>query len=192
MRHLFSILILLIIFGCKSEKESLRDYPEIQKIFTQAEINDLRLILEFFDNTVCESENVNKRNLAECYEKYFQRLSKEAETGYTDYRISEKEVEELFNQIDNSTFNQIWWIIDNERTENILLNTQGQYFQFLKAFGKTNPKAKNYHEYLIMVGDISPNIVADIFLNYRDYDIDDERIRLLLAIHYLTLNDRYS
>ena len=31
-------------------------------------------------------------------------------------------------------------------------------------------------------------MVADVLINYEAYDISDERIRLMLAVHYLTLN----
>ena len=33
-------------------------------------------------------------------------------------------------------------------------------------------------------------MIADIVTNYNEYDIRDERIKLLIAIHYLTLNER--
>ena len=35
---------------------------------------------------------------------------------------------------------------------------------------------------------VTPTIEADIITNYEEYDISDERIRLFIAVHYLTKN----
>ncbi|MBK8627678.1 MAG: hypothetical protein IPN86_19590 [Saprospiraceae bacterium] len=68
---------------------------------------------------------------------------------------------------------------------------KGKYLDYLeKEISQINPKTKLYIEKFSMAGDISPSIFADVVKNYGEYDIEDERIRLLIAIHYLTINHR--
>jgi hypothetical protein len=64
--------------------------------------------------------------------------------------------------------------------------------EFLKTFGEEDSVINNYYNSLDIAGDISPTMFADLAINYKNYNLKDPKIRLIIAIHYLTLNDKYE
>jgi hypothetical protein len=194
-----TIVISLIIFviGCQSNPKSLEDYKDVNKIFEANEIEDLEKIVDFFNESICKSENLESTNVLNCYEQYFKRMRKAEETGNVEMRISYQEQEKLMKEINLNTFNQIWtygktWKKGSDTLEVVNIKYDSKYIKFLKEFGKGNIKAKNYVERFEAVGDISPSMFADVLINYKDYDVRDERIKLLIAIHYLTQNEQFK
>ncbi|HMU04651.1 MAG TPA: hypothetical protein PJ990_13555 [Saprospiraceae bacterium] len=70
-----------------------------------------------------------------------------------------------------------------------ILISNGKFLKFLKSdVAGISVKAKEYHERYVEMGTMTPSMEADIITNYNDYDITDERVRLLIAVHYLTKN----
>jgi hypothetical protein len=69
-----------------------------------------------------------------------------------------------------------------------------KYPKFLKELGKEYELIKNYSESLETSGGISPIMIGDILIikKHHQYDLNDIRLQLVLAIHYLTLNDQYE
>ena len=59
----------------------------------------------------------------------------------------------------------------------------------LSTLGKNNLIAKDYYTTTEMFGTITPSIVAEMIKEYKELDISDVRVRLMIALHYLTLND---
>lgn len=101
----------LLLIGCKFKKADIGDYQEIQNLFHQDEINDLKKILNFFDKVVCESENLNQKNIKNCYNQYFKRMKdNEKITGNFEIQIPYQEQEKLLNNLSPNTFDQIWKI----------------------------------------------------------------------------------
>lgn len=193
-----SIFIIVFLLGCHSPKKSIDNYKEIIKIFNQEETNDLKKILSFFDSAVCKSENLNKNDLNNCYNQYFKRMKvEEKRTGNFEIQISYQEQKKLINHLNVNTFNQIWTKYKTnydklDTLEILSFNLNGKFVAFLKEFGETNNKIHSYQERLEAVGDISPTMMGDIVVNYTDYNISDDRIRLFIAIHYLTLNQQFE
>lgn len=74
----------------------------------------------------------------------------------------------------------------------ITYSYNGKYLTYLEELGNENHLIQKYHEAYHFLGDISPTMVASILLDYKNYDIRDIRIRLVIAIHYLTLNDQFE
>ena len=67
----------------------------------------------------------------------------------------------------------------------------GKYQRFLIAFGKRNPVIKEYAKSIQDSGGFSYlSFNHNQILNNKKYiDLDDPNIQLILAIHFLTLND---
>ncbi len=198
MRLLILLSLILTVISCSWTNEKLADNQTIKLTFDSDEINDLQKILTFFESQICKTENISSNNVKKCYESFFMRMEKAEETGNIDIKISFDTQLTLYEEIDSATFYQLWtfnrsWRRDSPDTlKSMTYNYNGKYVKFIKAFGEEDRVVNDYYESFQAVGDIGPNMVARILKMYKDYDTDDIRIRLLIAIHYLTMNDQYE
>ncbi|MEN8123272.1 MAG: hypothetical protein ABFS35_23245 [Bacteroidota bacterium] len=125
-------------------------------------------------------------------------MKKNSDFGIFEIGIPFENQIQMYDRIDEITFQNIWtfnksWKPDLPGTlKSIGIKYNSKYVDFLELFGKESEVVNNYYEDLMSCGDISPTMVADVLINHAQYDIQDERIRLLIAIHYLTLNDQYE
>ena len=201
MKKIFYITTLLLLIGCKNNSgKELASFRTITDIFDQLEIADLNIILNFFNDQICSIEN--KANIIECYQSFFERVELTNETGNFDLRISFQKQQEMYNQISEHTFNQIWIFnegrmlyLREEKSyifETIEFNSYGKYLKFLKELGKKNKTIKGYYEDWITAGGMSPTVIGSVLSDYKHYDIRDLRIQLVIAIHYLTLNHGFE
>jgi len=202
----FLFFPILLIWSCNAKQEiQLEKFKTITQTFNAKQVKGLNEILAFFDEEVCKSAGIEGKEVLDCYQKYFEKLALSVETGNLEINISYPKQTEFLSKINPDLFQEIW----NERQmikfkdrmhkkippdtlQIIFLKLDGGYADFLKIFAKKNDKIKFYSNHLQAVSDISPSIVADVLMNYKDYDISDEHIRLVIAIHYLTLNYQYS
>ena len=198
MKQLLLLTFILTIVSCSRTDEKLRDNQTIKSVFDNKEIRDLEKILTFFEYQICKIENINSDNVLICYESFFIRMDKAEESGDIDIQVPFENQMELYDKIDTSTFNQLWtfnwsWKFGSpDSLKSITFNYEGKYVRFLESFGRENKIIKDYYDSFQAAGDISPNNVAKLLKMYKDYDIKDIRIRLLIAMHYLTMNDQYK
>jgi hypothetical protein len=198
MKQLLILTFILTLISCSRTDEKLGDNQTVKSIFDNNEIQDLEKILTFFEHQICKTENIPSDNALICYESFFSRMDKAEESGDIDIQIPFENQIELYNQIDTSTFNQLWtfnwsWKFGApDSLKSITFNYEGKYVRFLESFGKENKIIKDYYESFQAAGDISPNMVARLLKMYKEYDTKDIRIRLLVAMHYLTMNDQYK
>ena len=189
------IIFLLINFSVNSQ-EKLGGNITIKSVFNESEIQDLETILVFFDNKICETENINKSNISECYRSFFERMAEFEKTGIIEFRVPFEEQRNIYKIINQSTFDEIWifgksWKPKTNQTfKSISYNLSGKYVEYLEELGKENKIIKNYIDTLLAAGDISPIMFANVLMGYKNYDITDIRVRLMIAIHYMTLNDQ--
>jgi len=195
MKHLNQIFIFItfISFG-SCQPQTLDSKTDINQIFSKTEIDDLNRILYFFESKICQTDKK-----MECYQNFFIDMAKTEETGNFELNIDFRDQKKLYESINAYTFNEIWLYglalpyPDNPDTmKYITINQNGKYFEFLESLSEDSEKIKNYRETMILAGDISPTTFHDVLMNYKYYDISDIRIRLFIAIHYLTLNDQYE
>lgn len=199
MKNLLIILVVLFAaVGCGNQK-TLESNSTVTKVFNDSEIHDLTLILEFFNKQICSLENKKGSDINDCYNKFIQRMIESAETGNMEINIPFKEQIELYNAIDEQTFNEIWqmgW----QRTPRLSIDTltyidlknHSKYVSFLNEYGKESDFIKEYHNSLKMSGGIGPAMISNMMMSYEYYDIYDIRMKLVFAIHYLTLNDQFN
>jgi hypothetical protein len=198
MKQLLILTFILTLISCSRTDEKLGDNQTVKSIFDNSEIQDLEKILTFFEHQICKTENISPDNALICYESFFSRMDKAEESGDIDIQIPFENQIELYNQIDTSTFNQLWTINWSwkfgalDSLKSITFNYKGKYARFLESFGTENKIIKDYYESFQAAGDISPNMVIRLLKMYKDYDTKDIRIRLLVAMHYLTMNDQYK
>ena len=195
-------LTLSILFSCQNGKTNKL---KSNQVFTESETVELISLLDKFDKEICRMESKSKDNFLDCYNSFFERILKEAETGNIKIGITRKNQQEIIESLNPNLRNEFWGYgkgVMNRRIPNKNSNeafpdtiksiylTKGKYFKYLeKEISQISPKTKLYFERLSKVMDISsPSIVADIIKNYDEYEIADDRIRFLIAIHYLTMN----
>jgi hypothetical protein len=189
------VLLFLINFSVKSQ-EKLNDNSTIKTVFNDIEIQDLETILEFFDSKICETENIDESNISDCYQSFFERMAQYEKTGIIEFRIPFEDQENIYEIINQTTFNEIWtfgksWKRESDQAFKYLsYNLNGKYVEYLEELGNENKIIKNYIETLYGAGDISPIMFANVLMGYKNYDITDIQIRLMIAIHYMTLNDQ--
>lgn len=199
------ISILTIFLSCQNEPSNKL---QGNQIFTPSETAEIISLLNKFDDEICKIESTSGEDILACYHSFFERILKGVESGNIEIGISEKSQREIVESLNPDLRNEFWGYgkgVLNRRIPNTNLSeifpdtvkyihlTKGKYFEYLiKEVSELDPKTKQYFEKLNKVMDSSsPSIVADIIKNYSEYDITDERIRLLIAIHYLTMNHEH-
>lgn len=195
------VIIILLIQSCKSLK-----YENNESVFSDSEQKELKTILKFYDENVCNSRALNKDNLKSCYSEYLDNLTSIAKTGIFDIGISLEDQDSFFIKLDQKIFNEIFVqsesylnrkrIINNkskifpDTIPQYFFNINGKYIQNLKVQGKENWKIKEYYLSILKDPGIPSNLFNEILMGYRNYDITNDDIRLVFALHYLLLNKR--
>ena len=196
MKYLLLLLSFLTIIGCNKKEEQLSEIEEIKSVFSKSEIEDLEILFDFFNNSICQ---VDKENLTNCYYDFFENVRNSADSGSLYLHIPIEEQLAVYDQISDSTFYQIWafgksW--NNEDTHDTLKSVyyrwDGKFFKFLKQAGKESEFAKTYLESVEASGGPGPSLIAGISYKYKNFGIEDLRVKFILAIHFLTLNDEYK
>ena len=198
MKKIIYIIITVILTSCStSESIELKSNKTISETFNESEINDLQIIFDFFNGQICDSNKLDYNSLNECYEKYCSEIREQQKTeNQFNPKVDFEQQLEMYKNINKSTFNQIWGLSKswNYKTSDTLkylgLNTVGKYNMFLKKYGEENKPIFEYYENFNAAGDISPSMNASLIMQYELYDISDLRTKLIMAIHYLTLNDQ--
>ena len=191
MRTFVNIFFLLAIIGCSgSDSNNLKNAETLNSIFSDAEIDDLQIILDFFTEKICQSEKCNISNPFDCFEKYQERLNKTSpSSGWIDIPIEYSDQLQLYEKINSGVFTEIWIADESENKSPLGLNPRGKYAEFLELFGQENEAIKVYHENLLYGGGLIAVHTSDLLLFPEKYDNSDIRIRLIISIHYLTLNE---
>jgi len=191
-----TILFILVIilsqfnFSCKSQYS----VNELNKSFSNEEIADLNKIVDFFKNEMCLYTNSDFKN---CYKRIPHEYL-EATGNPFWININFEKQRKLYNQISKSTFNKIWMFCKTRNYTNglesksICAISNGEYYNYLKNIGNKNPRIAKYAEQINASGDfLSMNFHYWNILKLKKYfDLNDPNIQLILAIHYLSLNDQ--
>ena len=198
LQIIFSLLFITTCYADNvkyDETKELESNVTVNQFFNKKEISDLGTLLNFFENQICLKQKGDKINRRTCYEKFLKKMFENSEKGQLTLNIPFTEQEKTYNKISNSTFHQIWsfgktWTRGTTDTlEYLQFNLNGKYLKFLQALGKNNLIAKDYYTTTEMFGTITPSIVAEMIKEYKKLDISDVRERLMIPLHYLTLND---
>ena len=197
MKNLLLISTLLIALSCTTQKQNdLLNDQTTKKLFTTTEINDLAKIQTFFDKSIGLTDSDKQENVEKVYTDFFLQNADIEKVADFKTLINFSDQKELYNQLDENTFNDIWEISWSKKgnsvdsLQHIQLNGHGKYMDLLKTVGKQDTVINNYYNSLEIAGDISPSMFADLVRNYENYNINDSKIRLIIAIHYLTINDQ--
>lgn len=198
MKQLFVIGLIIGLTNYSISQSRLADNKTFRKTFTESEIKDLQIMFDFFNESIC-SDNKTK-NLNVCYNDFFKKMKEEEQSGDIQLDISFENQLKVYNSLIDSTFNKIWTLggrcvytetpMDTFRT--VYYNPKGKYLEFLKRTGRNDKVIKQYYESLRKYGDLAPSLIAWLLVSYDYFMIEDIRVKFVVAIHYLTLNDQFK
>jgi len=184
-----TILILQVFNSCKTQYS----VAELNAHCTKEQIADLEEITVFCKSEMCLHMD---SDFKACYERIPLEYLEATGSGFwTNIGFDEKK--KLYEQISKSTFNEIWMFCEstyypNEtKTMSICANATGKYQKFLADLGKTNPRIAKYAEEIQASGDFNGLHVQywEVLKDKKSFDLNDPNIQLVLAIHYLSMND---
>lgn len=185
------LLILILNLSCKSQFST----PELKASFSADQIADLKKITDFFEKQICENEQTNFKN---CFETILPDL---INLGYEPIfeRVDFQKQRELYQSIGKDTFKEIWnfCISTNSQTNQkhqslCARGIDGKYANFLLTIGKNNKLVKEYADRLIASGDFESSTLLQqwIYTNKVSFDLENPNIKLIIAIHFLSINDQ--
>lgn len=181
----------MLLVSCSHSSNDLSENKTFQKVFTESEINDLQRLFDFFNESICESGSESK----DCYQAFFTKMEPSQMSGEIDLEISFEKQQNVYQHLEGSTFYEIWdlgrgiYFDPLDTLNTISLQTRGKFFKFLKEVAKGDRVISFYAENLEKAGGMPPSMIAHLLKNYEYYKISDVRVRFIIAIHYLTLND---
>jgi hypothetical protein len=195
MKQLLIIGLILGLTNCSVGQQKLADDKTIKKSFSETELQDLQLLYDFFNQTICDSD----QELANCYDDFFKKVKLAADSGSMYLHIPFENQKAIYKRFQDSTFCQIWafgktWTPENQNDtlREVYYKWDGKFMDFLRKAGKKNKFIKAYHESVEAAGGPPPSLIAGIIMNYDNLNIEDLKVKFVIAIHYLTLNDQHK
>ncbi|WP_051119730.1 hypothetical protein [Gillisia sp. CAL575] len=190
MKKILIIIIILLITSCKSQYST----AEIRNNFTPNQVKDLNKITEFFKEQICFNTESDFRK---CYKRIPHDYLKANGSGFWT-NINFEQQKDLYDQISKTTFNEIWMFSNatfnpsGTKAKNLSAVATGKYQNFLADFGKSNARIAKYAERIKAFGDYGgfDFDYREILKDRNSFDLKDPNIQLILAIHYLSLNDQ--
>ena len=193
MRKFISLASIFLLAPFLMACQQAYSDSELQANFSEKEIKDLTKIRSFFIDQLCGSD------FKTCYEKIDHDYLEASGTGIWE-NIDFTAQKKLYENISKSTFESIWMYCKaknyktNEEKKALCANAIGRYNNYLFDLGKQNPKIKEYADWVNASGDFSllQLSYSRISGHKKYFDLNDPNIQLILAIHYLSLNDNFK
>ena len=190
MKKLLIFVFIILITSCKSQYST----TALRNNFSADQIEDLNKITEFFKEQMCFNTQSDFRK---CYKRIPHDYLKAYGSGFWT-NINFDQQKDLYNQISKKTFNEIWMFStatfypSGTKAKSLSAVALGKYQKFLEDFGKHNPRIAKYAERIKANGDFSgfDFNYREILKDRKSFDLKDPNIQLILAIHYLSLNDQ--
>ena len=190
------ITLTLFFIKCSSIENPDKSIDSILKNeFNQGEIKELKGIIDFFDNTVLAQTKIDLIDSA--YHRYMENLryNESWNEFETKLMIDKSKIDSFINDYkNNEIFGRIWKIeYGTDRTRKDTLSTelipnqQGDYFILLDKAIENDTIFNDYKNSLIMGGAIVPSLVAGFQNVHERLDFNNEIIRLIVAIHYISI-----
>lgn len=164
---------------------------ELKANFSVQQISDLNKTKDFFKNQVCKTDFKTCFNITN-----HDSLLANGVGIWTKIDLNEQE--QLYKNISKSTFAEIWMFCESTfypskiKAKSLCASTSGKYLKYLYDLGKTNPRIAKYAKKIELSGNFnSLDLQYHEIINENDaFDLNDPNIQLILAIHYLSINDQ--
>ena len=197
MKPVLFVIFIGVFLGCSTSKpEAIKDNLTFKQTFTTNEIQDLERLFDFFNQSICDDSIMANSNV--CYQAFFQRMATTEGTSMSELNIPYSLQKQVYSEFGDSTFDQIWtigWAVPHKSEDtlkSIMFKHDGKYVKFLKKVGETDSSINYYYQYFMEAGDLGPSMVEGVRVNHHYFDVEDIRVRFIIALHYLTLNDQWA
>ena len=190
-----TFVFLVLLIGCDRSEQHLL---QTNKTFTKEETTQLLKFLEDFDQVIATIENTGTTDIKTNYHSLFKKLKEQSKEGILNIGIEENVQERLEGYFDKDLSNELWSNMTSLSVNRIevkdtiflpFLNAQGKLFRMLEnELSLDYPIIKEGVRKINIMGEMSPALIADIIMGYENYNIQDDRVRLFIAIHYLGYN----
>lgn len=162
--------------------------------FNNDEVESILLCMEFFENELRTFFNLNQ----ESEEDPIAMFIEYTEDNYPEFEIplDFSAQQDLYQKLNTHFFFQIWGYglltRGEDQTTYISLNlkTDSPLLAYLRKRSKKMRVITDYLNTLEVVGDISPSMVGTMASFIPQEHQKSLELRILLTLHYLTLNDR--
>jgi hypothetical protein len=205
-RVFLSLLILTLCGLCvlslqscnKKQSSPLAADPDINTIFTEKEIEDLTIILDFFEKQICDLTQTRSDSILDCYQAFFKNVSSAQATGIIYIPVPFHLQQEMYTRLSDAAFTDIWLKgtavnqITGDTTERLTLSYEGKYMSFLSALRRDYQILNAYQRSFTEQRTVSSVMIETLLYNYHLLNLRDVRMRMFVALHYLTLNDMYE
>lgn len=183
---LIAIGIFTIASCGNSDNDLLSEESLVLEHFTLQEAEELQKIHDFFITHVSNVKDPNSSEAIDDLTHFLIDLKEAGSTGVIEIPISYEEEKNLIGELSTSLIDKIW----DKDTEIGYLNMHplSDYVQFLLELGKEHPIAKDYAEKIQQAGTISSTVISSLLMSPEKYDTNVNAIRLLIAIHYITID----
>jgi len=207
---IFALSVCFLLVSCNGNTDLTSD-ELILEHFSKNEANNLQEIHEFFTREICTIDDTDNSSQASCYEEFLDYNDKElpsSDPNIESIRIKDpirpgRQVE-FFEKLDTNLFDEIWIRHyykrdDSTTTVTIGIKSSGRYIDFLAALGNEYESIEQYKNNIIsdsklkttdgrvLEGFMTMKTQKHVLNNPDEFDVHDVKIRLVLAIHYLTL-----
>lgn len=189
-----TLIFLLLSFGNMYCQELSQD-SLVKQYFTTEEITQLRALTTDFEEQINRITNTEGKSSYQNYLK-MDSLYVEGELDYESYRIPSRIAKRIVNSLDSALFKKIFYYVYGK--EGLNSNTPGRKYRYVSPradspyadmglkVGANNKFWKFYFEDLTRMGGLSPSTLATLpKVASRHIDLDSERDRLFVALHYL-------
>ncbi len=196
MNSVSKFLVLAFVLGfhdVRASGISIKEDPQINKIFNKSEIVTLERILAYFDSFVMKQTKT--ANVDSAYHSYSESLlnNDSAEDFWRKIGHGDALKDSFLVTLEgDKVFSELWvkgYDIQGGDTLGYFLmpNWQGKYMKYLDYLITQYPIFKEYRETIFACGAIPPTLAGGFPYAHKKLDFGDERIRLFSAIHYITL-----
>jgi hypothetical protein len=174
-----------------TNKEEVYNFDEsINMYFSDEDISSLSITLEGFDSLMLKAYPAEE--VSKAYACFFDELTNEKHYSELINKVRSVIHARLQSDMPAETFEKIWVQNDLNNMEQIDFQYNGKYHIFLKQL-LANPKYKNIGEYIESIetmGGFSPMCTMFFQHNYENLELNDDTIRLIIAINFITLSSQ--
>lgn len=184
-------LALLFLLACSTPPTPLSDYPEVAVFSTEMQ-EDLRQIVDFMDQSVCQYEELATNDVIGCYQAFFQSLAEATPAGALIIPFTPAERASLFGKLKPETVQRIWSESQStgQASSILAVSPNREYGEFLEQYALVNSTAKTYNELIRRSGYVSgPRFIDRLTsADNQAVPLQDERMRLLIAVQFLAMS----
>ena len=190
-QYTISLLALLLIVSCSTPPTPLSEFPEVA-VFPADVQEDLSIIVDFMDQSVCQHEGLGNDDITACYQAFFQSLAEAATAAEILIPFSNADRAALFGKLKPQTVQSIWLESQspNSGASVLAVSYSMKYGEFLEKYAAVNPTAGTYNDLLRSTGYVASSRFID-WLTSADGEavpLSDERMRLLIAVQFLAMS----